>query len=90
MKQPLKPSDFTDYPWDSVKQQAEYEIVAQNIMKIKKRLGNEWTKLSWEQYKEERLKDAHFTGEEYGLFNEVIEYCESPEAAAKFSKAWIK
>ncbi len=82
------PSDYTNYPWNSVTKKAECEIVAQNIMKILKRTGNEFRSLSWKEYKQERLKDSAFTPHEKEYFNNVIDYCESSQTANLFSPKW--
>ena len=82
------PADFTKYPWSCVFQSSEAEVIAVNIMKILKRTGNEWRKLSWEEYKKERLQDGNFSEREQEYFNKVIDYCQSPETAKLFSKEW--
>ena len=83
-----KPSDFMKHPFESVLKQIEPEVIARNIMVILKRTGNEFRELTWEEYKEERLKDGDFSMGEEGLFNQVIEYCKSEATAAIFSKEW--
>jgi len=85
-----KPSDFCEYPWSSVCENAESEIVAKNIMVILKKTGDEFRPLSWDEYKEERLKDGSFSENEKHYFNKVIAYCENPETAKKFSKTWAE
>lgn len=87
MKQ-LKPSDFTFKPFGSVLQKSEAETIAANIMVILKRRGNEWNSLSWDEYKEERLKDGEFSEGEKRYFDQVIDYCKSPETAMLFSPKW--
>lgn len=84
----LKPSHFTCYPWNSVLQKAEAEIVICNIMKILSRLENEFRQLSWNQYKEEKLKDRDFSENEHDYFNEVILYCKDSDSVMSFSKEW--
>ena len=86
----MKPSNFTDYPWSSVLQNSESETIAQNIMKILKRTGNEFRPLYWEEYKEERLKDGNFSSNEKSIFESVITYCKSPQTAILFSKTWAE
>lgn len=85
-----KPSDFTSYPWSSVFQKTENEVIAQNIMKILERTGNKFRPLSWEEYQTERQKDKNFSVIEKKYFNEVISYCESEEKAKTFSGHWNK
>lgn len=89
MKQ-LKPSNFTEYPWDSIVQKCEYEIVAQNIMKILKRTGNKFREFTWDEYTQERKKDNGFATAEYKGFKAVIKYCKNVDTAELFSKCWIK
>ena len=86
----MKPSDFTEYPWSSVCRHCEDEVVAQNIMIILKRTGNEFRDLTWKEYKKERLKDGNFTMEEKECFEKVIWYCKSEKKARLFSKYWNK
>lgn len=81
------PSDFTNHPFDSLVQSFNAEIVACNIMKIMKKKGNKWEKLTWEKYKEER--QVNFHEEEKDYFEKVVEHCVSPEKAKMFSKAWL-
>ena len=54
----LKPSDFTNFPYDSVFHNTEREMVARNIMVILVRTGNTWRELSWEEYLQERIKEV--------------------------------
>lgn len=78
-------------PWDcclKVRHKSEYETIAQNIMKILSRTGNTWRKLSFEEYKTERLKDSEWSDREEIYFNEVVGYTISAEKAATFSSSW--
>lgn len=86
----MKPSDFTKHPWDSVLQNTESEIIACNIMNILKRTGNIFRSLTWNEYKNERLKDGNFNETEKKVFEKVKDYCKSPEKAKLFSKDWNK
>lgn len=91
MKQKImNPSDFTDYPWSSIMQKSEHETIACNIMVILKRTGNKFRKLSWKQYKQERLKDGNFSDGEKTFFNAVVDYCSSAKKAKSFSPSWNK
>lgn len=87
-KMRINPNDFTNYPWDSEFKKTEAEIVAQNIMKILQRTGNEFRELSWEEYEKERKKDGNFSTLEKAWFNKVIVYCRTAEEAREFSKSW--
>ncbi len=84
----MKPSNFTSYPWSSVLQNSESETIAQNIMKILKRTGDEFRPITWEEYKEERLKDGNFSDREKSIFENVISYCKSADTAVLFCKTW--
>jgi len=86
----MKPSNFTSHPYGSVLQNSESETIAANIMKILKRTGDTFRPLSWEEYKEERTKDGHFTESEKGYFDDVIDYCKSEGTAKLFAKDWAK
>lgn len=90
MKKPkTKPSDFAlQFPWDSVFQKSEHETIAENIMKILARTGNEFRELSFEEYRKERLIDGYFTEGEKLFFDEVQPYCLSATKAATFSRSW--
>lgn len=83
-----KPSDFTTQPWSSVLGKSECETIAANIMVILKRTGNNWRKLSYEEYKEERLKDGNFSNKESTFFEMVVGYTESETTARLFSPTW--
>ena len=85
----LKPSNFCTYPWSSVFGKSEAETIAKNIMVILKRTGNEWRDLSFEEYKDERVKDGNFSEFiEKSYFDDVADYCKSAQMAAKFSPTW--
>jgi hypothetical protein len=84
----MNPSHFTAYPWSSVLQNSESEIIALNIMLILKRTGDTFRDLSWEEYKAERIKDGNFSEREKGYFDAVLPYCKSAETARLFSAKW--
>lgn len=86
----MKPSNFTQYPFDSLTAKNEGERVARNIMVILSRAGDEFRRLSWDEYKAERLKDGRFTNGERKYFDQVVHYCGSAEAAARFSPTWAR
>lgn len=87
----IKPSDFTRVsPMGSVLRKAEAEIIARNIMTILSRTGDEWKKLTYDEYKEERLKDGNYSSGEEKYFNQVIDYCTSPNTAKLFASDWRK
>jgi hypothetical protein len=85
----LKPSHFCEYPWSSVLNQCEPEVIAVNIMKIQRRLGDNWG-LNWEQYKAERLKDGGFSMKEKEFFDRVQPYVNTADGAKQFSPTWRK
>jgi hypothetical protein len=72
------------YPWDSITRNGESEIVWFNIIKILARTKNVWRTLDWDEYKEERLKDKHFSDRERMYFDNVLKWTESNEACEKF------
>lgn len=84
----MKPENFITYPWNSITQHCEDEIVAQNIMVILFRTENTWRKLTQEEYVSERKKDGEYSSLEIDSFDRVIEYTDTPENAAKFSPEW--
>lgn len=86
----LKPSHFTSKPFGSFVKRSEVETVAANIMKILKRTGDIFRDLSWDEYKEERLKDGGFSETEGIYFSVAIPNCISAEKAKSFSPVWNK
>lgn len=85
----MKPSNFQKASaMASVLQKAEAETVAENIMTILKRTGNTWRRLTYDEYKKERKKDGNYSSEEEYYFNQVIDFCISPETAKLFSPGW--
>lgn len=84
-----KPSDFKNYPWDSVLHKCELESIAQNIMIILARTGDTFRKLSYEEYKNELNKDGQYAQGETD-FNKVIDsgYFKNADTAQLFSKEW--
>lgn len=82
------PSDFKVFPWSSVSKNSETETIAQNIMIILSRTGNEFRELSWDEYKEERLKDGGFSDRERAYFDKSIGFCKSEDTAVLFSPKW--
>ena len=90
-KQEKTPEDFCEaHPWSSVFQNSESETIAANVMVILKRTGNTFRDLSWEEYKEERLKDENFSEIEKPYFERVMPYFKSADTAALFSPDWRK
>ena len=93
MNREAKPANFYKFPFDSVLRKSEAETIAQNIMRILHRKGNEWRELSWEEYVEERLKDAKddacgFSEKEKAFFDQVIGYTISAKKATEFCEKW--
>lgn len=89
----MKPINFYQHPVGSILKKSEAETVAKNIMRILQRTGNEWRKLTWEEYVEERKKDAAddvfgFSEKEKFFFDQVVDYCTSPEKAQEFCSDW--
>ena len=89
----LLPSDFGKVdPYDCRMKfdRSEHETIAQNIMRILWRTGNEFRPLSWQEYRKERLKDGNFSDREKEYFDNVIRWCDSEHNAKQFSTAWCK
>lgn len=85
----MKPSNFQKASaMGSVLQKAEAETVAENIMTILKRTGNEFRKLTYDEYKAERMKDGNYSSGEEKYFNQVIDYTISPDTAKLFAPDW--
>lgn len=87
----MNPSFFSNkYPWDCAANfdKSEHETIAQNIMVILARTGDEFRELTFEEYKTERLKDKNFSDREEKYFNEAIKFCKSADTAKCFSKSW--
>lgn len=85
------PSDLVKkYPFESVFEKSEHETIALNIIRVLERTGNTWRKLSYEEYKTERLKDGNYSKQEEIYFEQVLKYTENPTIAAKFSSEWKK
>ena len=87
MKQ--NPSDFLNFPWESITHKSEHETVAHNIMVILTRTGDTFRSLSYSEYVSELEKDNQFSQHEL-LFNEVIDsgYFKNADTAQLFSKSW--
>ncbi len=84
----MKPSEFKEFPYDSVLKKTEAEIVARNIMTILDRTKDIFRKLSWKEYTEERKKDGNFTQGEKFYFDKVINYFKSVDTVKSFSSNW--
>lgn len=82
------PSSFRNHPMSSVFRKSEYETIAQNIMIILAKNGDKFRKLSWKEYKTERLIDGNFSEGEKMYFNAVINYTTSAKKAQTFSNSW--
>jgi len=84
------PKDFQDFPYSSVEQKTESEVVASNIMTILRKTGNKFRKLSYREYKKVRLEDGNYSDIEEMYFKRVVGYCTSAKKAMSFSPAWNK
>lgn len=89
----ITPSQFLDFPFNSIHQKSEFETVARNIMVILFRTGNVFRELSFEEYKEERMKDGSWTDSEINLekvyFHRLSYLCEGDnKKICTFSPAW--
>jgi hypothetical protein len=86
----MNPSNFLKVPFDSVLKNSESETIARNIMVILSRTGNQWRSLSWEEYKEARVKDGNFTQSERQYFDKVAGFCVAAESAKAFCPSWAE
>lgn len=84
----MKPSNFCSTPFDSVLKNSESETIARNIMVILSRTGDVFRLLSWEEYKEHRMKDGNFTESEKQYFDRVVGFCVASESAKAFCPSW--
>lgn len=85
----MKPSTFTIKPMGSTLQKSEYETIARNIMAILQRTGDTFRELTWEEYKEERLKDGYFNEGERSYFDKVCYLANGDkESILRFSPSW--
>jgi hypothetical protein len=85
----MKPSVISKvYPWSSVLENSESEVVAQNIAKILKRTGDDWRELTEEEYVRERTNDGNFSTREADLFHKVKGYLKSGDTAKLFCTGW--
>lgn len=76
------------HPYDSIYHKNEHEVVALNIAVILAGTGDVFRKLSWEEYKERRLKDGNFTESEKYYFDAVCGHVATAGDARRFSPAW--
>lgn len=82
---PAKPSHFKKFPFNSVENNCESEVIALNIITILARTGDVWRKLTWSEYKQERLNDVKASlkkrpkesEEEFQNRQESIRFCSS-------------
>lgn len=89
----LLPGNFVAHPIASIAGNSETETVAANIMRILKRTGNTWRKLSWVEYVKERKteKSSTFTdGEQHHFENCEIFNITTAQDALNFCKDWVE
>jgi hypothetical protein len=85
----ITPSLFKCKPWASITQNSESETIAANIMVILSRTGDKFRDLSWEEYKEERIKDGSFTEGEKKYFDDLIYLAKGDlDKITGFSDSW--
>ncbi len=86
----MKPSKLINVsPMGSIARKSEAETVARNIIIILSRTGDEWRKLSWEEYRQERIeKGRGFSEREQPYFEQVVDYTVSEQTARLFSPGW--
>lgn len=86
----IRPSQFIENPMDSVLKKSESETVARNIMTILDRTGDIFRDLTFDEYKQERVKDGRFSENEKFYFDKIISYLKSADTARLFSDFWNK
>jgi hypothetical protein len=87
----MKPSVISKaYPWSSIFQNSETEIVAQNTARILARTGDTFRDIGLDEYRAEREKDGNYSYREEALFEKVRPYFKSADTAATFCKDWTK
>ncbi len=74
--------------FDSVAKNNEQEVVARNIMVILSRAGDEFREMTWQEYKDWRVKEGRFTESEHSYFDRAVKFCRTAETAACFSQVW--
>jgi len=83
----FRPSNFREFPYESILKKVEPETVAANIMLILQRTGDTFRELSWDEYKVELKKDTQTPGPR-GDFSKVKDYCFDPVKASRFCQVW--
>lgn len=81
------------FPFGSIAQNTETEIIAMNIAKILSGRGDTFRLLTWEEYVEWRKADGATDYDcqiEHRYFEVAAPYLETAEEAAKFSDMWAK
>lgn len=88
----LKPIQFTGYPWGSIFQNHESEVIARNIMIILARTGNTFRELTYNEYKQERFIDEGMYPENEKPCFEKVSYLAlgKEEDLKKFCPDWSK
>ncbi len=85
----MNPSIFNEYPWGSMLQNHQSEVVAQHIMDILARSGDVFRDLAWDEYIVWRLKDGNFSEFEKQYFDNVIYLAKGEKTQVlNFSKTW--
>lgn len=74
------------HPSSSTLEKSEAETVAQNIMKIRKRLDR-WD-IDEKTYEKERKKDSNWSSGELAYFRQVLPLLGNPRMCMAFSAKW--
>ena len=90
----MKPSLLKkQFPFGSIAQKTETEVIAMNIAKILSSRGDAFRLLTWEEYIESRKADGatdHDCQIEHRYFEVAAPYLETAMNAATFSDMWAK
>lgn len=90
----MKPSLLKkQFPFGSIAQKTETEVVAMNVVKILSNRGDTFRLLTWEEYVESRKADGATDWDcqiEQRYFEIAAPYLETATNAATFSDMWAK
>ena len=90
----MKPSRLKkQFPFGSITQNTETEIVAMNVVKILSSRGDTFRLLTWEEYVESRKADGATEWDcqiEHRYFEVAAPYLETAKKAATFQYQWEK
>lgn len=85
------PADYISYPWGSILNSTEHEMIARDIMVILYKTGNVFREISFDEYKKEKTKITKniINASEESRFMQVVNFCKNPYMANSFCKNWL-